>query len=147
MTPRGVAVRITRARERELADVAALFDAYRPFYHRPSNPRAAYRYLRARLTNHEATIFLAKEGSDAVGFTLLYPTFSSVAMRPVWILNDRYVRPNARRRGIATRLLDHARAMATRNGAARMVLDTARADRGARRLYSACGWSVDDLSR
>ena len=144
MTSRDPAFRIVRARAGDLRDVLPLFGAYRRFYHRSSDPTAARRYLSARLAQDQAVLFVAYEGREPIGFTLLYPTFSSLAMRPLWILNDLYVRPSARGRRIATRLLDRTAAEARAEGAVGMILDTARTNRRAQRLYAACGWTQDE---
>jgi ribosomal protein S18 acetylase RimI-like enzyme len=144
MSSRYRAFRIVRARTRDLGDALPLFGAYRRFYHRSTDPAAARRYLSARLARGEAILLVAYEGREPMGFTVLYTTFSSLAMRPLWILNDLYVRPPARRRHIATRLLDRAAAEARAAGAVGMILDTARTNRRAQRLYAACGWTRDE---
>lgn len=138
------AFRIRRVGSTEVRSVVPLFDAYRRFYHRTSDPPAAYRYLRERLARDQAIILLAQEKTEALGFALIYPTFSSLALRPLWILNDLYVRPEARRGGIARQLLDRAEAEARAARAAGLILDTARGNRAAQRLYSAHGWVRDE---
>src|SRR5512141_360274 len=89
---------IAQAGLAELDLVVPLFDAYLQFYRLPSNEEAARRFLHARLRNGEAVIALATEESpvkkparQALGFTLLYPTWSSLAQRRWWQLNDLYV--------------------------------------------------------
>ena len=68
-----------------------MFDAYRQFYgQRPDLPGAAA-FLTERLTRGEAVVFLALDGESALGFVQLYPSFSSVRMRPIWIPNDLFV--------------------------------------------------------
>lgn len=144
MTARVAPIRIVRARGADVPRLVPLFVAYRRFYHRASDPTAARRYLARRFARDEAVVFLAERASVPVGFTLLYPTFSSLAMKPVWILNDLFVVPEARRAGVATRLLERARAMAQRSGAVGLLLDTARDNRAAQRLYASSGWTRDE---
>jgi len=133
-------------RQAGLADadvVAPLFDAYRQFYGRPSDLEGARRFLAERLERGESVIFVVVEAGRALGFTQLYPSFSSVSMRPVWVLNDLFVAGDARRRGVGARLLRAARAHALRTGAARLVLAAAVTNAGAQALYERDGWRRD----
>jgi GNAT superfamily N-acetyltransferase len=123
--------------------VAPLFDAYRQFYGQPPNPEGARRFLAERLNQGESVIFAVIEAGRALGFTQLYPSFSSVSMRPIWILNDLYVAANARRRGVGALLLAAAREHASRTGAVRLALSTAVANTQAQTLYERDGWRRD----
>ena len=70
-------------RQAALADldlVAPLFDAYRQFYGRASDLAAATAFLRDRFGHGQSVIFLALDGAEPVGFTQLYPSFSSVSL-------------------------------------------------------------------
>ena len=64
----------------DLDALASLFDDYRQFYGQPSDLAAARAFLQARFEHGESTIFCAKTDGQAVGFTQLYPSFSSVSM-------------------------------------------------------------------
>jgi GNAT superfamily N-acetyltransferase len=123
--------------------VAPLFDAYRQFYGRPADPDGARRFLADRLARNESVIFAVIEDGRALGFTQLYPSFSSVSMRPIWILNDLFVAAGARRRGVGTRLLKAAREHAERTGAVRLVLSTAVTNSTAQAAYERDGWKRD----
>lgn len=130
--------------ESDLDRVAPLFDAYRQFYAQPADLARARTWLRERLQRDESVILLAERDGEAVGFTQLYPMFSSVRTARIWILNDLYVDASARRGGVARALLDAAAAFARDAGAARLVLETGRDNLAARALYRAAGWSEDD---
>jgi ribosomal protein S18 acetylase RimI-like enzyme len=119
-----------------------LFGAYRAFYHEHPDPSRERRYLSERLDRGEAVVFLAEDRGRAVGFTLLYPSYSSVSLRPIWVLNDLYVRPESRRGGVGGRLLVAAREFARASGAEYITLETA-VDNPAQRLYEAHGWTRD----
>jgi len=123
--------------------VAPLFDAYRQFYGRPPDPGGARRFLAERLGWGESVVYAVVEGGRALGFTQLYPSFSSVSMRPIWILNDLFVAEGARWRGVGGRLLRAARDHATKTGAARLVLATAVTNAAAQALYERDGWRRD----
>jgi len=95
-------VNIVRATTDHIDSLVRLFDAYRQFYGQSSDPAAARNFLTERLQREESVIYLALHGDEGCGFTQLYPAFSSVAMRRIWILNDLFVPPEARRSDVAT---------------------------------------------
>ena len=134
---------ISRAGPADLDALAALFDAYRQFYEQPSDLPRARQWLRERLRFGESMVLVAKRGGIAVGFTQLYPMFSSVRTARTWILNDLFVDSAARRGGVARALLDAAAAFARENGAAGISLETTRDNDAARALYRAAGWNED----
>lgn len=125
--------------------VAALFDGYRVFYEQKSDPTAARAFVGERLSQGDSVIFLALDPSNErpLGFTQLYPTFSSVSMKRQWILNDLYVAAAGRRRGVGRALMERARRYATETGAKGLVLETAVDNRAAQALYEQCGWERD----
>ncbi|HEX6290187.1 MAG TPA: GNAT family N-acetyltransferase [Herpetosiphonaceae bacterium] len=135
-------IEVTRAQPDHIDLVAPLFDGYRQFYGQVSDIEAGRRFLQERISADESVIFVAFGGAAAVGFTQLYPTFSSVVLRRLWILNDLFVAPEARRRGVARALLEHARQFAVQTDAKGLVLETA-VDNPAQRLYEALGWRRD----
>ena len=59
------------------------------------DPELDYEFLREPLTGEESVVFVALEGGTAAGFTQLYPLFSSVSARRLWVLNDLFVSPEA----------------------------------------------------
>jgi ribosomal protein S18 acetylase RimI-like enzyme len=123
--------------------VAPLFDAYRQFYGQPPDLDGARRFLAERLARSESVIYAVVEGERALGFTQLYPSFSSVPMRPIWILNELFVAEDARRRGVGARLLRAARDLAMKTGAVRLALSTAVTNAAAQALYERDGWRRD----
>ncbi len=138
-------ITIARATLDDLDTLTPLFDAYRVFYRKPSDPVLARDFLRERLQRGESAIFLARgAGGEALGFTQLYPCFSSVSARPLWILNDLYVDAAARRRGVARALMQRARRHALETGAVRLLLSTARDNHGAQALYESLGYVRED---
>ncbi len=135
---------IRRASAADLDALVPLFDAYRVFYAQPSDPVRARDFLAERLANGESVVLLAERGPSAVGFTQLYPVFSSVRTARTWLLNDLFVVDGARRGGVARALLDAAAAFARDQGAAGLSLETTRDNAPARALYRAAGWHEDE---
>jgi GNAT superfamily N-acetyltransferase len=127
-----------------LEAVARLFNQYRMFYQQPSNPAGATQFLQERLQKNDSTIFLAEENGSMIGFTQLYPSFSSVSMKPIWILNDLFVAEDYRKQGVAQQLMTTAEAFARETGAIRMTLSTQISNAVARSLYESRGYVRDD---
>ena len=117
-------MQIYQATLEQLDDVALLFDQYRIFYRQTSDLNAARKFIEKRLQQQDAVIFLAKENEQPVGYTQLFPSWSSVSMQRVWILNDLFVIPTSRNRGIAKALMFKAQDYAIMTKAARMLLAT-----------------------
>ncbi len=92
----------------ELGELVTLFDEYRIFYKQPSDIDAARKFIEQRLHNKESVLLAARENDNIVGFIQLYPSFSSIAMKPIWILNDLFVKSAFRNRGIAKSLMNFA---------------------------------------
>lgn len=133
-------ITLLKARPRDAAALAPLFDAYRRFYGQRSDPAAGRRFLLRRSARKESVVFLARSGRAVLGFTQLYPTFSSLTLKRVWILNDLYVVPEGRRQGVAAALMARALCLARETGAEGLFLETAVGNRAARRLYEKLGW-------
>lgn len=137
-------VLVRQATVHDLDAVAPLFDAYRQFYRRPADLQRAREFLAERFRHHESIVFLAFNADGAaIGFTQLYPLFSSVSATRKYLLNDLYVAPQARRSGAARRLIEAAAQFARANGAASMSLSTAVDNAAAQRLYESLGWERD----
>jgi ribosomal protein S18 acetylase RimI-like enzyme len=142
LPPSDPRVRVRRAGREDLPALVPLFDAYREFYEQPPDLARSERFLADRLEHDESFVFVAEEAGRAVGFMQLYPTFSSVTLGRVYVLNDLFVAPQARGRGVASRLLETAREWSEREGAVYLELSTA-VDNPAQRLYEAHGWVLD----
>ena len=134
-------ISIRQASVADLDAVAPLFDAYRQFYGKPSDPDLARAFLLERFAHDQSVIFLAQDRDGAaVGFTQLYPSFSSVSAARIFILNDLFVAPAARRQGTASLLLRAARDFGRSAGAVRLILATAVTNESAQALYESEGW-------
>jgi GNAT superfamily N-acetyltransferase len=137
-------VAIRRAGPSDLDAAARLFAGYLRFYERPVVAAEVRAFIGARLAQRDSVFYLAEAGGEALGFTQLFPAFASLSLAPSWILNDLYVEPSARGRGVGEALMDAARALALSNGAAELMLQTARTNATAQKLYEKLGWVRDD---
>lgn len=127
----------------DLDAVSELFDQYRQFQGRPADLPACRAFLHARFEHGQSVVFVGESQGRAAGFAQLYPSFSSTALARVFILNDLFVAPAARRTGLATALLQAVEQHAQGFGACRLSLNVARDNLPAQRLYQARGWEQD----
>ena len=128
----------------DLDAIAALFDGYRQFYGKPSDLDGARSFLGARLNAGDSAILVAEQDGEIVGFTQLYPSFTSVGMAPIMILNDLFVSSEHRGSGAAQALLSAATEHARKVRAVRLALSTQKDNLTARRLYEKAGWALDE---
>ncbi len=128
----------------DLEALAPLFDGYRQFYGRTSDLSAAREFLLERFNHGESVLFIAHEGNKPIGFTQLYPSFSSVSLARIFVLNDLFVCEHARRKGVASKLMSAAVDYASSLGAVRVSLSTATTNEAAQTLYQSAGWNRDE---
>ena len=137
-------VRTVRAELDDLDALVPLFDGYRRFYRELPDVVGARAFLSDRIKRGESVIFLAVVDGAIVGFTQLYPLFSSVSLKRLWLLNDLFVAPDARKSGAGKALLERAERWARETGAKGLTLSTEVTNLAAQRLYETCGWTKDD---
>lgn len=135
-------IMILRATSEHLEDLTSLFDAYRVFYKAASDKRSAAIFLSDRMKNQESEIFIAYIDDQAVGFTQIYPMFSSVSMQRMYVLNDLYVPPTQRGKGIGEALLNKGKEYTIANHGKCLILETDN-NNPAQQLYEKLGWLKD----
>ena len=134
---------IITATSENLDQLVPLFDGYRVFYKQPSNLEATKDFLSDRFKENDSIIFIAFDGHhNAIGFTQLYPIFSSVSMRPLHVLNDLFVTDKYRGLGVGRSLLEYAKEQIIKMYSKGLILETAK-DNPARHLYEKLGWKQD----
>jgi GNAT superfamily N-acetyltransferase len=131
---------IRQATVSDLDGLVPLFDGYRQFYGQASKPDRIRKFLLDRFEHNQSEIFIAVKDGTAVGFTQLYPSFSSGALARIFILNDLFVDPGARTLGAGSALLQAAAEYGRRVGALRLVLSTEVTNTAAQALYEKLGW-------
>ena len=145
-------IHVRQAAVSDLAALVPLFDGYRQFYGKPSDIGLAHSFfiglahsfLLERFQHHQSVIFIAMQpDGTAVGFTQLYPMFSSVSAARTFILNDLFVVQEARRKGVGIELLKAATQFGRSVGAIRLSLSTAIDNQTAQALYESLGWVRD----
>jgi ribosomal protein S18 acetylase RimI-like enzyme len=130
----------TYANSTDIPKLAILFDQYRIFYDQDTDIKGATIFLNSRIKNNDSVIIVAHENSDMIGFTQLYPSFSSVGMKPIWVLNDLFVSLGFRHQKVAKNLMQEARKHAEETHAMRIDLATQVSNNCAQSLYESMGY-------
>lgn len=133
---------IKQATIHDLEEVAELFNAYRMFYKQSSDVEGARHFLSERLKHQESIIFIAVEveHNKQIGFTQLYPSFSSISMQRSYILNDLYVYESYRNLGVGKKLLEAAENYTRQMKVKGIELTTGIENETAQRLYENYGY-------
>lgn len=134
-------IEVHRAGLDSLDELVSLFEAYRAFYQMPADPDGARAFLKQRIENDESVVFIATLDGKPLGFTQLYPLFSSTRMARLFLLNDLFVHADARGSGLGAALLARAYEHAREEGACELMLETGN-DNPARRLYERSGYEA-----
>ncbi|MGX6444964.1 N-acetyltransferase family protein [Neobacillus sp. K501] len=131
---------IQKATMNDLEALTELFDLYRQFYEQETDLDGAREFLKARFEKEESVIFIAIDQEVPIGFVQLYPSFSSVSMKRIWVLNDLYVKKSARKNGAGEQLIQKAIQFAEGSGAKGVLLETGKENVTAQRLYEKIGF-------
>lgn len=134
----------------DLDAITPLFDAYRQFYTKPSDLALSREFIAQRYARDDSKIAIAENAQgQAVGFAQLYPLLSSLtddlAHSRVWLLNDLFVSPTARRMKVGEALLAYVQDFATDHPTDFLSLETARDNFPAQGLYERMGWVRDEV--
>ncbi|WP_206705407.1 GNAT family N-acetyltransferase [Marinomonas colpomeniae] len=136
---------IRKAELNDLTPVVTIFEQYRDFYRCENNTELATDFIKSRIEQKESVIFIAEVLNNGektiVGFTQLYPLFSSTAMKKLWLLNDLFVDVNYRKQGIAEQLIAASKALAKETDARGLMLETSSNNLPAQALYEKVGFT------
>jgi len=136
-----MSISVKRATIENLNEVSELFNSCRVFYKQDSDLDLAISFITDRLNNNDSVIFYSHdENGNALGFTQLYPTFSSVSAKSSWVLNDLYVSSSARRLGVGKKLMDTAKSFAIETKSKGIALETCEDNLNAQALYESLGY-------
>jgi GNAT superfamily N-acetyltransferase len=141
--PRANMIAIQQATIGDLDRLVPLFDSYRQFYGQKTDREGARAFLLDRFRHSESIIFIASRDNAAIGFTQLYPSFSSITMGRLYVLSDLFVASQARKLGAARLLLESAVEFARSVGSRQLMLETAATNVAAQALYESAGWKRD----
>ncbi|MDF3821600.1 GNAT family N-acetyltransferase [Leptospira sp. 96542] len=128
-------MKIRQANFKDLEAISIIFDEYRQFYKQNSDITSAKLFLRNRFEHLQSIFFICEEGDRILGFTHLYPVFSSISMKRSYILNDLFVRPEHRKKHIAKQLIAEAKEYVRFMDGKGLELSTAKDNDPAQSLY------------
>lgn len=128
----------------DLVQLSSLFDEYRVFYRKSSDIEKANHFLEERITNKDSEIFIAEnDGGSLIGFVQLYPLFSSTRMAKLWLLNDLFVTPTFRKKGVSIKLINKAKELVRNSNACGMFLETEKSNDVGNNLYPKTGFKLN----
>ncbi|HRK74033.1 MAG TPA: GNAT family N-acetyltransferase, partial [Rhodothermales bacterium] len=131
----------------DVDSVSQLFDLYRVFYKKESDIEAVKCFITERMEQGDSEIYLAETSKgQIVGFTQLYPLFSSTRMRRLWLLNDLYVEKSFRGQGISKALIESAKQLAYRTNSCGLLLETGITNTVGNQLYPSTGFEIQSNS-
>jgi len=144
---------IRQATSEDIERLVPLFDGYRVFYRKTTDLEGARAFLSQRLTKKDSIIYIAfakpvlsiaevADSAIAVGFTQLYPIFSSVSMEPMYILNDLFIAPDYRGQGIGQSLIATVKDLCRKEHQKGIVIQT-EATNPAQHLYERLRFKKD----
>ena len=128
----------------QLPALAQLFDAYRVFYRKKTDLDGAITFITERFERKESVLFVAEIDQKLVGFTQLYPLFSSTKMAKIWLLNDLYVHPDQRRKNVGKLLMNAAQDHCKTTKARGISLETEKNNLPGNILYPKMGFTKDE---
>jgi GNAT superfamily N-acetyltransferase len=139
-------VEISAVREEEFETLLPLISAYQRFYEvddiDPDRNRVFFRRFLA--PSEDGLLLAARDESGTIlGYACLYWFFSSLQAVETVLMNDLFVAPEARGRGIGRALIEAVADIARERGAAWVEWSTAPDNHTAQRLYDAL---TDDKS-
>ncbi len=135
---------IRRATLLDLDQLVILFEAYRVWYRKEADPEKARQFLKERLILKDSVILLALHEGQAVGFTQLYPSFSSTRMARLWILNDLFITESHRGHKHSTLLIDAVKTHCKETDGCGILLETEVSNTIGNKLYLKTGFQLEE---
>jgi len=132
---------------KDLNQFSELFDAYRMFYGKTTDIEGAKTFLEERISNKDSELFVVETTENKlVGFVQLYPLFSSTRMKKFWLLNDLFVYPESRGKGVSIELIEMAKTLVAESNACGMFLETEKSNLIGNKLYPKTGFELNTES-
>lgn len=128
----------------DLKELRILFDNYRKFYRKETDIAGAGIFLMERIVNNDSEIFIAENDvREVIGFAQMYPIFSSTRMKRLWLLNDLFIQPEYRSKGISIALINECKNLCRQTNSCGMILETAKDNTIGNDLYLKTGFLPD----
>ena len=131
-------VEVTALREEEFEVLLPLIAAYQGFYEveEIDNDRNRTFFRRFIAPSEDGRLLAARDEAGVIlGYACLYWHFSSLAAQETVLMNDLYVAPEARGRGVGRTLIEASATIGRERGAVSLEWATAPDNHTAQRLY------------
>jgi GNAT superfamily N-acetyltransferase len=133
---------LRRGESADLDAVVALIGELAEFEKLPGPDAAAQARFRADAAAGRFELDVAERGGEVVAYAVSFAMYSTFLARPTLYLEDVYVRPDARKRGIATAMMRRLAARAVERGCGRFEWTVLDWNHHAQRLYESLGARV-----
>lgn len=144
---------IRSAEQKDVSQLHLLICGYLDFYKRPKMSEQVIKDAIKHFISHpeEGTQLVAEMNGELIGFTTLNTIWSTTQMQNIGLLNDIFVDPNQRIKGVGKQLMEATIQLAKDKGFPMMRLLTAADNVIAQQLYDrtggkAPGWKVYDYN-
>ena len=131
----------------ELEEAVKLIMEYRTFYGVSGQSETEVRaFVQERIKNNQSKIFIAYTDCGVpAGFIQLYPSYSTVSLKPQWVLNDFFVKKEFRCKGFGTQLMQSVKEY-FKDKAKGFILVTDKENHTAKRFYESNGWKTGEYA-
>ncbi len=133
---------IAQVGEGDLEALLPMMRAYCDFYEAAPGEAALLMLARALIAEpdrHGLQLIARERDQEAIGFATLFWTWDTLAAAEIGLMNDLFVVPSRRGRGIGRSLIEACAARCRKRGAARVDWQTAPENAPAQRLYDTFG--------
>lgn len=129
----------------DLSSLVGIVMKYRDFYGvNDQNEEEVKQFLNNRLENNQSKVFIAADTEgEVIGFIQLYPSYSTVSLKPQWILNDFFVDVDYRNKGYGTALMSYVKEYFS-DKAKGFILVTEKSNLTAKTFYDNNGWETGE---
>jgi GNAT superfamily N-acetyltransferase len=126
--------------ETDLGELLPLMRAYCEFYAVAPSDEALLALSRALIADpeREGVQLLARDGGS-VGFATIFWSWGTTSAERIGVMNDLFVAPEARGKGVAEALIEACRAECAAHGAGKLTWQTAPDNTTAMKLYDRIG--------
>ena len=131
---------IGRVTQADLGELLPLMRAYCDFYAVAPSDEALLGLSRALIADpeREGVQLLARDGGS-VGFATIFWSWATTSAERIGVMNDLFVAPEARGKGVAETLIEACRAECAAHGAGKLTWQTAPDNATAMKLYDRIG--------
>ena len=137
-------MKVRKAAISDLEPLTELFEQYRIWYGQKPNLEGSTSFIKERMEQNESVVFVVEnEETVLLGFTQLYPIFSSTRIQRLWLLNDLFVSSDARGKGLSKLLINAAKDHCRETEGCAIILETQKSNDIGNNLYPSSGFELN----